>query len=75
MKYATLIAAALVAFAGAASAQTTPVLNSSSQVVLQTLAPDLDASKLTPIQVRRINNEVASNSGLTKPVLQNIVRN
>lgn len=73
MKNVTLIAAALVAFGGMASAQTGPVLSSSAQVILQTLDADLDTSNLSAVQVRRINDEVASDTGLTQPMLINIV--
>ena len=72
-RIALTTAAALFALTGVASAQSAVPLTSASQVTLSTLAPDLDTGALTPVQVRRINAEVASNDGLTASQIRTIV--
>lgn len=62
MKKIALTAAAFLALSGAAFAQTaapgdTP-LSSGAIEQLRTLAPDLDVTTLTPIQIEEINEEV-----------------
>ncbi|QUS36544.1 hypothetical protein [Falsirhodobacter algicola] len=58
----TTTAAALIALAGAASAQTAAPgdlqLSSGAIEQLETLEPNLDISTLTPIQINEINEEV-----------------
>lgn len=75
MKRIALTSVALIALAGAASAQTTPDLSSASRVTLSTLAPAANLDSLTAIQVRQINRAVVSNDGLTQPELRTILAN
>ncbi|MDB6454613.1 hypothetical protein [Falsirhodobacter sp. 20TX0035] len=67
-----LASAALLAFAGVASAASSN-LSSASEVTISTLAPDVQVDTLTPIQVREINNSVSSDEGLTQPQLRTIL--
>ncbi|WP_435166187.1 hypothetical protein [Falsirhodobacter sp. 1013] len=69
-----LASAALIAFAGMASAASSN-LSSNAQVTLATLAPTVQLDTLTPLQVREINNAVASNDGLSQPELRTILAN
>lgn len=71
MKVTTLTAAAFVAFAGAAFAQTT--LTTAAQEQVMTLSPTLDVTALTPIQIGEINDKVASADGLDESELMTIV--
>lgn len=66
-------AAALVALTGMASAQSATALTSATQVTLSTLAPGLDTSSLSPIQIRELNGAVESDNGLTVAQIQTIV--
>ncbi|MDH2328558.1 hypothetical protein QCN27_17035 [Cereibacter sp. SYSU M97828] len=66
-------AAALVALTGMASAQSASALTSATQVTLSTLAPNLDTSSLSPIQVRQLNDAVNSDNGLTTAQIKTIV--
>lgn len=75
MKRIALTSIALIALAGAASAQTAADLSSASRVTLTTLAPDAKLDNLTVIQVREINRAVTSNDGLTQPELRTILAN
>ncbi|QUS36543.1 hypothetical protein [Falsirhodobacter algicola] len=72
MKRIALATAALVVFAGMASATT---LSSQAQVTLDTLAPSVQASDLSPIQAKLINRAVNSNEGLTSSDLATILHN
>ncbi|WP_128254706.1 hypothetical protein [Falsirhodobacter deserti] len=76
MKKIALTAAALLTFAGAATAETAATnempLHSSAIEQLRTLAPDLDVTTLTPIQVNEINEEV-DGDGLTEAELTEIL--
>ncbi len=75
MKRIAIAAAALIAVAGVASAQSAPALTSATQVTLQTLAPSLDTASLTPLQVRELNSRVSSDNGLTIAQIRTIVAN
>lgn len=68
-------AAALFALTGIASAQSATSLTSASEVTLSTLAPNLDTSALSPLQIREINSAVASDNALTSAQIRTIVGN
>lgn len=73
MKRIALATAALIALTGVASAQSAPTLSSAAVVTLSTLAPDLDTSALTAVQVSRLNNSVNSDNNLTAAQIRTIV--
>jgi hypothetical protein len=73
MKSLILASAALIAVGGAAFAQNAPALSSAAEVTLSTLAPNLDAASLSPVQVNRINAQVGANEGLTQSDIRTIV--
>lgn len=60
MKVMALAAAAFIAVAGAAAAQ--EELSTGAVEQIQTLAPTLDVSTLTPIQISEINAAVADST-------------
>ncbi|WP_136686013.1 hypothetical protein [Falsirhodobacter xinxiangensis] len=71
MKALTLAAAAFFAVAGASYAQ--EALSTGAVEQLQTLAPTLDVTTLTPIQISEINEAVASQDGLDESELNTII--
>lgn len=54
-------------------AQDAPVFSSASQVTLKTLAPSIDVSALSGVQIRRIEGEVGSDTGLSRSDLLTIL--
>lgn len=73
MKSLILASATLIAVGGAAFAQNAPALTSAAEVTLSTIAPELNTSDLTAVQVNRINAEVASSNGLSQSQIRSIV--
>ncbi|MDH2328559.1 hypothetical protein QCN27_17040 [Cereibacter sp. SYSU M97828] len=71
MKALTLAAATFLAVAGAGYAQET--LSTGAVEQIQTLAPTLDVTTLTPIQIQEINEAVASQDGLDESELNTII--
>lgn len=71
MKALTLAAATFLAVSGAGFAQET--LSTGAVEQIQTLAPTLDVTTLTPIQISEINEAVASQDGLDESELNTII--
>lgn len=73
MKRFAFAAVALIVLSGTTFAGPQDTLTSASVVTLQTLAPELDVSNLTPTQVSHINNEVASDNGISRSDLLTLI--
>lgn len=69
-----LTAVALLALTGTAFADPVQNLHSDAQVTLNAVAPEVDATDLTPIQISRLNSAVASDEGLSRSQVLTIVR-
>ena len=73
MKRISLIALIVLASSGATFAGPKVALESSAQVTLHTLAPDLETEGLTEVQISQINAKASSDNGITRSQLLTIL--